>query len=455
MLILVFRFILGLSVLEIILSSLSLAQTEKSSKMENYEKISKKIIEAALNDSVGWERLAYMCDTYGSRLAGSENLNNAIKWAYSEMKKIGFENVKLEEVMVPHWVRGNEFCEMTLPRKQKLEMIGLGGSIATPKEGITAPVIVFHDFDELEKNSKDVKGKIVLFNERFKNYGQAVQYRVSGASRAARYGAVACLIRSVTPIAMNIPHTGVMGYEDSIPKIPAAALSPEDASLIERIHDRGQNVVLHLYMEAETLPDTLSYNLMGELRGKTNPEEIIAFGGHSDSWDVGSGAQDDASGVITSLEALRILKELGIQPNKTLRCVFWVNEENGTRGGINYAERHGKEKHSLVFEFDSGVFPPEGIRYKGPDSIFNDFKKFEPLFQDIDSIKILKGGGGTDIGPMMRLGIPAMSLNTSDKGKYFWYHHSKTDTPDKVDPLDFRKCIATIALSMFLYSEMP
>ena len=336
-----------------------------------------------------------------------------------------------------------------------MPFLSLGGSIGTPKEGIKSEIFVVKSFDELEKNSSKANGKVVIFNIPFINYGQAVQYRVNGAKAAAQAGAVASLIRSVTPDQTQIPHAGVMYYSDTIPKIFHGAISPEDAQMLQRMTDWGLNPTLHIYSEAQTLPDALSHNLMGELKGKLKPEVILAIGGHSDSWDAGTGAHDDASGCIVAWEAVRLLKKLGLRPKRTIRAVMWVNEENGLRGGTAYANKHKDEPHFLAFEFDSGLFPPSEIRYTGPDSLFDIVKSYEPLLKKIDNIEVIKGGGGVDISPLMKQGVNAMSLNTHDEGKYFWYHHSDKDTMDKIDPMDLNKCIAAVALAIYIYADLP
>ncbi len=425
--------------------------------VEKYGKTVDRIIQQAGRDSSAWERLAYMCDTFGPRLSGSKNLEHTIDWVINEMKQDGFINVHREKVMVPHWVRGNESCELTKPRLQKLSVTGIGGTVGTPAGGITAPLLVVNSFEELEKRQDEAKGKIVLFDVPFTGYGKTVQYRFSGAFKAAKAGAVASLIRSVSPIGFAMPHTGMMGqYPDGIRKIPHAAISMEDAMMLHRMFNRGQKPVVKLILEDNTLPDAVSYNVMGELPGSEKPDEIIAVGGHIDSWDIGSGAQDDGGGAISTWQALKLLMDLDIKPKRTLRVVLWTNEENGARGGKAYAKEHKDELHSLVFEFDSGVFPPERIGYSGLDSLMQEVKQFEPLLKRIGNIEVRKGGGGVDIGPMMRdNGVNGMGLGTDDAGKYFWYHHSPSDTPDKVDAKDLNDCIATIAVAIYLYSELP
>ena len=415
-----------------------------------------RILKEATSNNNAWERLAEMCDTYGHRLSGSENLENAIRWAVKHMKEDGLENVKAEEVMVPNWKRGHEYCELVTPRKEKIEMLGLGGSTSTPPEGITAGVIIVKSFEELKLRASEAKGKFVVYNAPYQNYGQAVQYRWWGAIRAAEVGAVGSLVRSVTPQVLSNPHTGSMApYSDTLPKIPNAAIIPEWADILERMVKRGENPRVHLYMEGKFEPDAKTYNVMSEITGTDKNAEIIAVGGHIDSWDVGSGAHDDAGGCIAAWEAVKLLKKLGIKTKRTIRTVMWANEENGQMGGKTYAQNHKDEKHALVFEFDSGVFPPSRIGFTANDStLFDRVKAFEPLLQKIDSISVHKGGGGVDIDPIMKLGVPGIGMGTNDGGKYFWYHHSPADTPDKVDPKDLNKCIAAIAATIYLYSEL-
>lgn len=439
-----------------LISLLNIASADATSnEEEKYARVIKRIYEAIVKDSSAWERMAYMCDTFGPRLTGSENLSKALDWIESEMQKDGLTNVRREPVMAPHWVRGQESCELIEPRRAVINVLGIGGTIATPHEGITAPVMVVESFEELEAKSEEARGKIVLFNPAFKGYGYNVQYRFKGAFEAARYGAVASLIRSISPIGMQKVHTGMMGaYPDTLPKIPHAAISFEDAEMLYRMYKRGQQPVVKLYLEAQTFDDVLTYNLMSEYAGTTNKEEIIALGGHIDSWDVGTGAHDDAGGCIAAWMAVKLLKDLGIRTKRTLRVVMWANEENGARGGKAYSEAHKDEPHHLMLEFDSGVFPPSRLGYTGSDEMFERFQSYEQLFQIIGNIRIQKGGGGVDIKPMMQLGVPGIGLNTNDEGKYFWYHHAPTDTPDKINPNDLNHCIAAIAAAIYLYSEL-
>lgn len=425
--------------------------------VKKYEDIAKKIIEKSNADNSNWERLAYMCDVYGPRLSGSENLNNAIEWIYQEMKKDGLVNVIKDPVMVPHWVRGKETCTLLKPRKADIPLLALGGSIGTPKEGITALVIVVKSKEELAEKASKVKGKIVLFNQPWMGYGKSVQYRVHGAKWAAEYGAVASLIRSVSPIGMRVPHTGMMLYEDTIKKIPHAAITLEDAEMLDRLQSYGIQAEIHLYMEAKTLTDTESYNVMGEITGSEFPDEIIAVGGHIDSWDAGTGAHDDGSGCVATWQAVKLLHDLGLKPKRTIRAVMWVNEENGVRGGKDYADKHSDEFHKLLFEFDAGTFPFEFLRYTGSKEAFDYLKSMEPLFKMVNKdATVVEGGWGVDIRPLAEMNnVPVIALGTKDDDKYFWYHHATNDTADKVDPKHMNECVAAIALALYIYADLP
>jgi carboxypeptidase Q len=255
---------------------------------------------------------------------------------------------------------------------------------------------------------------------------------------------------------MRTPHTGGMAYNDSVPKIPHAAITPEDADMISRFVQGGQRVTLKLTMSARMLPDVQSRNVIAELRGTTSPDEIVVMGGHIDSWDVGRGAMDDAGGVVAAWEAIRILKELGLRPRRTIRVVGWTNEENGLRGGNAYRDAHRAtlEKHIAAIESDGGVFKPQGFGFTGSDSAFAIVRQIGTLLAAIGAGDIQRGGGGADIGPIMALGVPGMGLNV-DGTRYFWYHHTDADTVDKLDPHDVALCVATMAIMAYVLADMP
>ncbi|MBI5646231.1 MAG: M20/M25/M40 family metallo-hydrolase [Ignavibacteriae bacterium] len=413
-----------------------------------------RIIDRAEHDSTGYRRLEYLCDTFGPRLSGSGNLVDAIEWTRKEMQRDKFPRVFTEEVMVPHWVRGVERADLVFPRTAALTMLGLGGSVATPEAGIEAEILAVSSFQELTRRSAEALGKIVLFDVPYTNYGETVQYRSRGAIDAARAGAVASLIRSVTPVSLLTPHTGAMHYADSVPKIPHAAVAPEDAMMLHRMVDRGQKPRVRLIMGAQTLPDTISHNVIAEIPGTEFPDEIVVFGGHFDSWDAGHGAHDDAAGCIAAWEALRILQQLELKPKRTLRLVFWTNEENGVRGGRAYAERHANERHVFALEADAGIFSPRGFGFTGTDSAITILRKLAPLLAPLGADTITQGGGGVDISFLTRSGVPSAGLSV-DGSKYFWYHHSTADTVDKVDPKDFWRCSAAIAALVYAVAELP
>ena len=424
---------------------------------ESYREVSARIIAAALADQDGYAKLSYLCDRIGNRLSGSDSLNAAIAWAAAQMKRDGLENVATPAVKVPHWVRGREDAEMVKPVRHSLSMLGLGGSVATPPDGITAEVVPVSSFDALNALGREkVAGKIVLFNVPYEGYGKTVAYRGGGPSRAAKLGAVAMLLRSVGSLAMQTPHTGALNYTESDPKIPAAAITLEDATLIQRLTDAGETVSVHLYMEAHMLPDADSANVMGEITGREKPEEIVVMGGHIDSWDVGAGAQDDGSGIIASLEAVAVVKKLGLRPRRTLRVVFWTNEENGGAGGRAYREMVGGKIHNYVaaIEMDGGAEKPVGFGVSPGGAALARAKEIGHLLEPIGADTVREGGGGADIGPLMHDGVPGLGLFTVGQ-HYFDWHHSRTDTVDKIDPREFRQCVAAMAVMGYVLADMP
>ena len=421
-----------------------------------YRAAADRIIDAALKDSAAWNRIAELTDTFGHRLSGSDALEKAIDWTLARMREDGLENVRGEPVMVPQWVRGAESVELMTPRRKSMTMLGLGGSVATPAGGIIAPVLVVTSFDELTTRAADAKGKIVLFDAPFTNYGETGAYRRTGASAAARAGAVAMLLRSVGPFSMNSPHTGSQRYDTTMTKIPAAAITAEDAMMLHRMQDRGQAITVHLTMNARMLPDAPSRNIVAEIRGRELPDEIVVMGGHIDSWDVGQGAMDDAGGVVAAWEAVRLMKALGLRPRRTIRVVGWTNEENGGRGGQAYRAAHAAEvdKHVFAMESDGGVFRPFGLAAVGSDSAIAMLGRIAPLLARIGADSVIRGGGEADIAPLLAAGVPGAGLIV-DGTRYFWYHHTNADTPDKLDPRDVARCVALMAVYAYVIAEMP
>ena len=415
------------------------------------------LIRAATRDSAAYQRLARLVDGFGHRMSGSQSLERAIDWIVDEMKRDGLENVRKEPVTVTHWVRGNESAELLSPRRERLHMLGLGRSVGTPPEGIRAPVLVVKSFADLRARAVDARGKIVLYNvpfdttvAPFAGYGGAVVYRAFGADSASAVGAAAALVRSVTPRSLQTPHTGGMAPYDTtgrLRRIPAAAISVEDAVMLQRMQDRGERVEVLLRMGARTLLPARSHNVVGEIRGSERPDEIIVMGGHIDSWDVGQGAMDDGGGSVVAWEALRLIRQLGVRPKRTVRVVLWTNEEIGLAGATAYRDAHRAEvdKHILAMESDNGVFRPVGLQFGGTAAGLAIMNQIASLLGavGVDSARV--GGPQADVSPLFALGVPVANIQ-ADGSRYFWYHHSDADTIDKLDPVDVARCVAVLAV---------
>lgn len=415
-----------------------------------------RLLGEALASDFAWQRLAELGDTFGHRLSGSKALEDAIDWAVAEMKEDGLESVRKEPVKVPHWVRGRESLEIIAPYPSALVMLGLGNSVGTPVDGIEGDLLVVRSFEELEAAGAKAQGRIVLYNVPFTTYGETVRYRGGGPSRAAAMGAVAALVRSVGPPGLRTPHTGALNYDPDAPRIPAAAVTTEDADRLQRMADRGTTVRLRLKMEARMLPDADSFNVVGEIRGRQRPDEVVVLGGHFDSWDVGTGSTDDGGGTIVTWEALRLMQKLKLRPRRTVRVVLWTNEENGLRGGTAYRDRYRDQlaNHVLMLESDSGVFRPTGFGFSGSNAAREKVEGIATLLRGIQADRIGASGGGADIGPSVAAGkIPAMSLEV--EGNYFLLHHTPADTVDKINPMDMARAAAAIAVMTYVIAEMP
>ncbi|ADV81024.1 M20/M25/M40 family metallo-hydrolase [Terriglobus saanensis] len=453
-----------------------------------YKTDADKILTAAMEDNEGYADLAYLCDHIGKRISGSPQLNTAIEWGADLMKKAGLQNVQIQPVMVPHWVRGGESAALVGPVKKPLHMLGLGMSVGTSKEGTTADVVFVHDFAELDAlPDAQVKGKIVVFNPGWKGYGVGSMYRTGGASHAAAKGAAAMLVRSATGLAMKTPHTGTLRYDEKQTKIPAAAISVEDALMIERLSKEGP-VKVHLQMDAHMEEDVKAGNVMGEIVGSEHPEQVVVLGGHIDSWDVGQGAQDDGSGIMATFEAVSLIHKLGLKPKRTIRIVFWVNEENGGAGGRAYRQLIGDKIGDQVaaIEMDGGAEKPLGIGYGGfgggrrptppvPGAVaapvaeprgmdestlspaekqsFVYMKDIASLLESIGANTVSPGGGGSDIGPITTDGVPALSPATVGD-HYFDWHHTEADTLDKVDVDSFKRNTAMLSVVAYVLADM-
>ena len=424
--------------------------------LDTYRAPAAKLIAASQGSDFAWQRLAEVTDLYGHRLSGSVGLERAIDWAVAEMKKDGLDNVRKERVLVPKWVRGRESLMLLEPVPQPLVMLGLGNSVGTGPEGVTADVIVIKNFEDLDKRAADVKGKIVLFNVPFTNYGETVQYRTTGPSRAVRHGAVAMLVRAVGPTGLRTPHTGSTTYAADAPSIPAAAIPAEDAERLQRLQNRGVRIRATLTMEARFEADAESFNVVGELTGRELPNEVVVMGGHWDSWDVGVGATDDGGGCVVTWEALRLMKSLGLRPRRTVRVVLWTNEENGLRGGNGYRDQHKAElkDHVMMLESDGGVFDPAGFGFTGPDGARRTVTAIASLLASLGANKIEAGGGGADIGPSVTAAsIPSMSHLVS--GNYFLIHHTPADTMERITPKQMADNAAAIAVMVYAVADLP
>jgi hypothetical protein len=435
---------------------------------DRYRAASVQILAAGHADRAAYARLSELTDRIGHRLSGSPELDRAIAWAVGAMKGDGLE-VHTEKVMVPHWARGAEDAALVAPIARPLRVLGLGGTVPTPKGGLTAAVVVVHDWKELDAKQDQVKGAIVLYDvampayseQNGSGYGAVVDYRIAGASRAAKYGAVASLMRSVTAHSLHTLHTGAMHYDDAQPKIPSAAITVEDSELIERLAARGQ-VMLHLHLESQQLPDAESANVVAELRGRERPDEVVLIGAHLDSWDVGQGAHDDGAGAVTMMQAAALLHRLGLTPRRTIRVVLFTNEENGVRGGKGYAEQHRAELPHIVLalESDSGGFSPRGfvIGHHDPAAAQRMHARLGDvvtLLAPLGATRIVDADHtGSDIAPMAEAGVPQVGLLV-DGRTYFDIHHTDADTLDKVDPTQLADDVAAVAVLAYVAADLP
>src|SRR5713226_9605614 len=432
----------------------------------------KRLQQAALNSDYAYRQVAHLANNIGPRLSGSAQAAKAVEYVANELKGIGCE-VQLERVMVPHWVRGEEtatlvqFAGQAENTTQKIVLCALGPSVATPPEGITAEVIAVKNFDELKALPREkVAGKIVLFDYPFDKqmaaegrggeaYGEAVVYRGDGPSAAARQGAVACLVRSVGSADYRLPHTGYTKYADDAPKIPAAAITAEDAELIVDLARQGP-VRMKLVLTPQQLPDVESANVIGDIKGTEHPEQIVIVSGHLDSWDLATGATDDGAGVAVSMETANLIQKLHLKPKRTIRVIAWMNEENGLRGSKQYAKNHEKEwsNHFAVMETDGGAGHPLGLNVKGKPEIK---KMLAPVLATLQE----SGAGGTnfvehvgaDIEPMEKANIPAFSP-IQDSRFYFNYHHTAADTLDKIVPKELGENSAVVAVAAYALANL-
>lgn len=433
----------------------------------------KQIQQAALASDYAYRQVAHLSNNIGPRLSGSPQAQQAVEYVAGEMRRLGLD-VQLEKLMVPHWVRGLETAELVeFPGQapsttQKVVLTALGGSVATPPEGLTAEVVVVHDFDELQALGHDkVAGKIVLFNYPYDRrmaaqgyggeaYGEAVAYRGGGPSAAARLGAVAALNRSAGGAEFRLPHTGATRYADDAPKIPAAAVTAEDAELMAHLTREGK-VRLHLTLTPQRLPDAPSYNVIADLKGTEHPEQIVIVSGHLDSWDLGTGAIDDGAGVAVAMQTVQLLKQLNLRPKRTIRFIAWMNEENGVVGGRTYAKENAAEmaNHVAAIESDRGAGHPLGFEVKGKPEVMPLLAPVSKVLQSSGAgLLQLTEGAETDIAPLAAAGVPAFGL-WQDTRFYFDYHHTAADTLDKIDPHELAENAAVMAVLAYAMANAP
>lgn len=430
----------------------------------------KMISDNVMESRASYDNLYNLTKKVGGRLAGSPQMVMAEQWGKKAMEAAGADKVIMQECMVPHWVRGGKdkgfvTYKNTAGKKEvyELNVLALGNSLGSGPKGVAAEVIRVNNFDELEQQKDNLKGKIVFYNvpfeesfvETFRAYGKNVVYRGSGASRAAKYGASAVLVRSMTHAMDNNPHTGSMKYTDSLPKIPAAAIGVFDVAKLNELMDKNVEVTAQLFTYGKQLPDTTGHNVIGELTGTEFPNEVITVGGHLDSWDVNEGAHDDGAGVVQTIEILRAFKALGYQPKHTIRFILFANEENGLRGGTKYAEEAKKNNEQMVFalESDAGGFTPRGFGFTVNDTVWNKIYSWKNLLEPYGAGKFTRGGGGADIGPLREtFNTPLAGLNP-DSQRYFDVHHAVSDVFEAVNIRELKLGAVNMAALLYLVDK--
>ena len=452
-----------------LLLSLTICISIKAISAPNDSLAIRALFNEAMEHGQGYGWLKDLCKNIGPRMAGSTEAGQAIEWGKTIMQKMGLSKVYLQEITVPHWERGakekGQVTSNALPiGTLDMHICALGGSIATPKDGLNAEVIEVKDFDELARLGRTkIKGKIVFFNRpmdpkqvsTFDAYGGAVNQRGSGAVMAARYGAVGVLVRSMNLSNDNYPHTGAMHYADTVTKIPAAAISTTDADLLSSLIRKDASTRFFIKMNCQSYPDEKSFNVIGEIKGTEFPNEIITVGGHLDSWDLGEGAQDDGTGCVQSMEALRIFKALDIKPKRTIRAVLFMNEEFGLRGGTKYFEEAADDKankYIAAIETDRGGLTPRGFSIDTAGQVLQKIIGWKTLFAPYSADQFVKGGSGADIYKLKGVGAVCMEL-IPDSQRYFDYHHSALDVFENVNKRELEMGAGTIASLIFLLSE--
>lgn len=399
-----------------------------------------------------------MVDKFGGRMSGSQNLENAIDYMVETMKAAGLDNVHTENASVPHWERGYENAEMISPRKANIKLTGLGGSVGTIQGGIIANVIAVESFDEFAKLSSDeVRGKIVLFVPKWEGYGKTVQYRTKAASVASKKGAVAALVRSITPFSIASPHTGHQTYEDGVRQIPAAAITVEDAYTLLRLHRRGETITIHLELQDRNLGMFVSRNTIGEFAGKSE-KPVVIVSGHFDSWDTGVGAMDDGGGAFISWKGVELLKKIGLpKPRRTIRAILWTGEEQGIYGSQAYEEQHKDDEENefnFFIESDMGTFEPRGLDFSGNKEAECIFREVLALMTPLNATEFNSPiDAGPDIDRWSRRGFPSASLINKNE-RYFWFHHSAGDSMLVEDPVALDKNTALFAAAAYVIADL-
>jgi len=454
------KYKIALLVFSMLVGSSSYSQTD--------EDVIKDIYKHSLTQGKSYDWLNHLSNQIGSRLSGSLGAEKAVSWGKEELEKLGLDEVWLQPVMVPKWVRGAKeyaFIESEPGKTTTVNICALGGSVATPALGIKANVVEIHNFEELEALGKEqIEGKIVFYNrpmqadliQTFQAYGGCVNQRYLGAVEASKYGAVAVIVRSMNLRLDDLPHTGSMTYND-IPvekRIPSAAISTNDAELLSTMLELDKHVKFYFKQNCKQLKDVQSYNVIGEITGSEFPNEYMVVGGHLDSWDLGDGSHDDGAGIVQSMEVLRLFKQLGIKPKRSIRVVLFMNEENGLRGGNKYAEdaKLKGENHVFALESDSGGFTPRGFSFDCSEANFNQVLTWQPLFKPYLIHYFEKGGSGADVGPLKNDTNVLAGLRP-DSQRYFDYHHASNDTFDAINKRELELGAATMASLMYLFDK--
>lgn len=438
-----------------------------------YEGTIRSLYDLELTQGQSYAMLEYLATRIGARLSGSPGAAAAVEWSRHTLEDFA-DSVWLQPVMVPHWVRGQQEIARIINSKKQgtldLSVCALGGSVGTGPSGVTAGIVEVKNFEELRQLGARVQGKIVFFNRAFEAtrintfsaYMGAVDQRASGPSEAAKYGAVGAIVRSMSSGIEAYPHTGGLRYTPNIPKIPAVAISTKDAELLSRLLKEEKDLQLYLETHCVTLDDAPSFNVIGEIKGSTHPDEIIVVSGHLDSWDLGQGAHDDGAGCVQAIEVLRLFKVLGYKPKRTIRAVMYMNEENGLRGGTEYAKQAekaqalkggGKQKHIAAMESDRGGFTPRGFTMTAPESVKAKIRSWKPWLEPYGLTDFEQEGGGADIGPLANLNVPLIGY-LPDSQRYFSYHHTVEDTFDKVNKRELELGSAAMAALTYLIDQM-